>query len=84
MDLDDHATDALALAVTLVPRLLAPRHHGFHPSEVDDDVAALEASHGAIEHVSDLLFVFVEDLFSLSLADTLVEHLLCRLSGDAA
>jgi hypothetical protein len=67
-----------------VARLLVARHHRLDAAEVDDDVAALEPAHRAVDHVADLVLVLVPDLLALGLADALVEDLLRRLGGDAA
>src|SRR6185295_1117197 len=51
--LDDDGADALALAVALVAGLLRTGNHRLRAPQVDDDVAALEALDGAVEHLAD-------------------------------
>jgi hypothetical protein len=60
------------------------RHDRLGAPEVDDDVAALEALDGAVDHLADAVDELVVDVLALGLADALVEHLLGRLGGDAA
>ena len=83
MDLDDDAADPLALAVALVARLLGARDDGLGAAEVDDDVAALEALDGAVDHLAGAVDVLVVDLLALGFAHPLVEDLLGGLRGDA-
>ena len=84
VDLDDHAADALALAVALVARLLAAGNDRLGAAEVDDDVASLEPPDRAVDDLADPVLELVEDLLALRFADALVEHLLGRLGRDPA
>src|SRR5262249_19659210 len=79
--LDDRA-DALAGRVAFSPRLLLAREHGFDPADFDDQVAAFEPLHGAVDHLADALVVLGEDIFAFGFANLLEDHLLRRLCGN--
>src|SRR5207249_1097133 len=79
----DHRADTIARRIAFGARLLLARQHRLDAPDLEDDVAVLEALDRAAHHLADPLVVFGEDVFALSFADLLEDHLLGRLCGDA-
>ena len=79
----DHGAHPVAGRVALGARLFLARQHCFDAADLDDDVAVLEALHGAADDVADALVVLGEDVLALGLPDLLEDHLLGRLGRDA-
>ena len=64
-------------------RLFLARQHGFDASDLDDQVAVLEALDRAVDHFADAIVVLGEDVLALGLAHLLEDDLLGGLRGDA-
>ena len=84
VDAANHRADAVADRVVLRARLFLARQLRLDASELDDDVAVLEALDHAVDDFADALAVLGVDVLALGLADLLEDHLLGGLRGDAA
>src|SRR5262249_33192215 len=78
VDALDDGADPLARRVALRARLLLARQHRLDATDLDDQVAALEALHGAVDDLADPLVVLGEDVLALGFANLLEDHLLGR------
>ena len=65
-------------------RLFLARQHRLDASDLDDQVAVLEALHRAVDHFADAIVVLGEDVLALGLAHLLEDHLLGGLRRDPA
>ncbi len=83
LDLFDHRLNAVARAIALARGLLTPRQKRVGAAQVDDDIALLESTHDAGDHVTDAVLVLVVDDIALGLAHPLDDHLLGGLRRDA-
>ena len=84
LDVEHVGGDAVAGAVRLARHLLAHRQDGLVAADLDDEVAALEATHGAGDQLALAVLELVVDVLALGLAHALDDHLLGGLRGDAA
>ncbi len=64
--------------------MLALGTAGFGLAEIEDDVLALEALDGGVEHFLLAVRVFLENRVALGFAHFLEDHLLGKLRGDAS
>src|SRR5438552_1861668 len=83
-DFHQQAADALARRVFLAGDLLLAGHDGLGLAEIDVEVVALAAAHGAGHDVADLVLEVVVDAVLFELAEPLHHGLPRRLRGDAA
>ena len=81
--LDDNA-DAVADAVALQLGLLFSRESGFCFPEIDDQVSGLNALDHTVCQFPNTPGEFSIDIFALSFANLLQDHLFSDLGGDAA
>ena len=83
LDVDDESDETITDAIVFALDLLAHRQDGFRLAEVDDDVAALEATDDAGDQLTFAIAIFVERVVTLGFANALDDDLLGRLRRDA-
>ena len=83
-DVVDVGADAVAVAHVLARDHLVAADDALGTAEVDDDVAVLDALHGAVDDLADAILVLVVVALALGLAHLLHDDLLGVLCGDAA
>ena len=80
----DVGADAVAVAHVLARDHLVAADDAFGAAEIDDDVAVLDALHGAVDDLADAILVLAVVALALGLAHLLHDDLLGVLRGDAA
>src|SRR3989344_3684104 len=83
VDAQKQRAHALTLAVSLARDLLVVREDSRRATEIDKEVAALEALDVASDYLTFALAIFRDDGRSLRFADLLHDDLLRGLCGDA-
>ena len=83
-NLDDNGADAFALLVGFSPGLLAEREQRFGFADIHDDIRPLEPLRDSVDHLADLLRIFVVDILPFGFPHLLKNDLLRRLSRDAS
>ena len=83
-DFDDNGADALALLVGFSSGLFAQRKQRFGLADIDDDIRTLESLRDSVDHLADLLRIFVVDILSFGFPHFLKNYLLCCLSRYAS
>src|SRR4029077_10988436 len=83
IDVENQRADAIALAIALVRNLLLLGKDRLGTAEVDDHVLALEALDDSGDDFEFAILIFVENLFTLGVANVLDEILLRGLRCDS-
>ncbi len=80
----DIDTGAVALPIIFPGNLLPVRKESLCATQVDNEIAPLEAAHDPVDQLPDAILELVEDPFALSFANLLDDYLFGGLSGDPA